>query len=92
MSAVVFRRVVLLWAGPGAMADWRNHLAAKSARPMLSAATATAAVLVITSRLRVQRVDGDQTLCAAGGLGQWVIFSTFPSMTASPAEARTIAD
>jgi hypothetical protein len=37
---------------------------------MLRAATATAAVLVITLRLGIQRVDGDQTLCAAGGLGQ----------------------
>ena len=53
------------------MAEWRHNVGAQGARPILSSATATAVVLVITSRLRVQRVDGDQTLCAAGGLGQW---------------------
>jgi hypothetical protein len=36
---------------------------------MLRAVTAAPAVLVITSRLGIQRVDGDQTRCAAGGLG-----------------------
>jgi hypothetical protein len=58
------------------MAKWRNHLEAQGARPMLSSATATPVVAVVTSRLgvpvftrRTQRLDDDQTRCAAGGLG-----------------------
>jgi hypothetical protein len=38
---------------------------------MLSAASATPAVLAVTPLFGVQRVDDDQTLCAGGGLGQW---------------------
>jgi len=36
---------------------------------MLRAVAAAPAVLVITLRLGIQRVGGDQTRCAAGGLG-----------------------
>jgi hypothetical protein len=52
---------------------------------MLRAVTAAPAGLVSTSRLGVGRVDGDQTRCAAGGLGQWVVMIwTFLSMPACP--------
>jgi hypothetical protein len=79
------------------MAERRNHLAAQGARPLLRAGTATAAVLVITSRLavpvftrRTQRVDGDQSLCAAGGLGQCGGHDQYtPLMTASPPNVST---
>jgi hypothetical protein len=57
---------------------------------MLSSATATPAMLVITPRLCVQRVDGDQSLCAADGLGQWDGHDQYiPSMTASPSNVST---
>jgi hypothetical protein len=73
------------------MAEWRNHLEAQGARPMPSSATATPAVLVITSRLCVQRVDGDQSLCAAGGLGQSDGHDQYiPSMPLPPGRPQAV--
>jgi hypothetical protein len=74
------------------MAQWRHHLGAQGVRPMLSSGTAAPAGLVITSRLGVGRVDGDQTRCAAGELGQWGGHDLdIPFDAGLSAEARTSA-